>query len=114
MESRSGPDPVARSMAARELAARGVVARRVVVDGRVQGVGFRQACAEAARRNQVSGWVRNRRDGRVEAWLEGPPDAVARMVAWCRSGPVMATVTGMAVEDETAQGLAGFRVAATG
>jgi acylphosphatase len=84
-----------------------------VVDGRVQGVGFRQACAETARRLHLSGWVRNRRDGRVEAMFEGPPDAVARMVDWCRTGPLMASVTEIQVTDERAAGVSGFRVAAT-
>ena len=89
------------------------MAVRVIVDGRVQGVGYRQACADMARRLRLSGWVRNRRDGRVEAVFEGPPDAVARMLEWCRSGPALAAVTDVAVEEEPARGSAGFRVAAT-
>ncbi len=90
------------------------VARRVLVDGRVQGVGYRQACVETARRHRVAGWVRNRRDGRVEAVFEGPPASVARMVDWCRSGPPLADVTDLKVEDVPASGLSGFRVAAAG
>lgn len=90
------------------------VARRVVVDGRVQGVGYRQACAEAARRHQVAGWVRNRRDGRVEALFEGPPASVAQMVDWCRSGPAPARVTDVKVDEVPPGGLSGFRVAAAG
>lgn len=83
------------------------------MDGRVQGVGYRQACADTARRQHLSGWVRNRRDGRVEALFEGNPGAVARLVDWCRSGPPMATVTGVRVTTETPTGLSGFRVSAT-
>ena len=65
---------------------------RVVVTGRVQGVWFRDSCREVARRERVTGWVRNRTDGAVEAELEGAPDAVDRVVAWCRSGPPRAHV----------------------
>lgn len=89
------------------------VARRVVVDGRVQGVGYRQACAAAARRLGLAGWVRNRRDGRVEALFEGAPAGVAQMISWCRAGPPMATVTAVQVHDEEASGRSGFRVAST-
>ncbi|HET6964883.1 MAG TPA: acylphosphatase [Acidimicrobiales bacterium] len=89
-----------------------IVARRVLVDGRVQGVGYRQACAEAARRHGLSGWVRNRRDGRVEGLFEGRADAVAQMVQWCRSGPALARVTALQVEDVPTTGLSSFRVAA--
>jgi acylphosphatase len=89
------------------------VARRVVVDGRVQGVGFRQACAEAARRHGVSGWVRNRRDGRVEASFEGSGPAVAAMIEWCRSGPPLASVNEVEVSDARPEGRSGFRIAGT-
>lgn len=89
------------------------LSRRVVVDGRVQGVGYRQACADAARRFGLSGWVRNRRDGRVEAVFEGRPDAVAKMVEWSRSGPPLASVTDVRVTDEPLAGLVGFRIGAT-
>ena len=64
-----------------------VVARRVVVTGRVQGVGFRDAAAQAAFALGVHGWVRNRRDGTVEALAQGDADAVDRFVEWCRKGP---------------------------
>lgn len=90
-----------------------VIRQRVVVDGRVQGVGFRQACAEAARRQRVAGWVRNRRDGRVEAVFEGSADRVATMVDWCRRGPLTAMVTAVQVVDEDPEMLGGFRVSAT-
>lgn len=89
---------------------RELVARRVLVDGRVQGVGYRQACADAARRHRLSGWVRNRRDGRVEALFEGPPESVDRMIDWCRSGPLMARVTEVRVTQTEVSGQAGFRI----
>ena len=90
-----------------------VTRRRVVVDGRVQGVGFRQACAEAARHHRVAGWVRNRRDGRVEAVFEAPPAPVAAMVDWGRSGPPAARVDRLDVQAEDPEHLSGVLVAAT-
>lgn len=89
------------------------VARRVLVDGRVQGVGFRQACAQMARHRHLGGWVRNRRDGRVEAFFEGPAADVAAVVEWCRHGPVMASVTDVHVTDANLAGTSSFRIAAT-
>ena len=86
---------------------------RVMVEGRVQGVGYRQSCAGRAAREHVAGWVRNRRDGRVEAVFEGPADRVAAMVGWCRHGPPAARVTGVETSAEPPEALTGFRVAAT-
>lgn len=68
------------------------IARKVVVSGHVQGVFFRDSTRREANRLGVTGWVRNRPDGRVEAWFEGPPDAVERMVRWCSEGPRHASV----------------------
>ena len=73
------------------------VARRLVISGRVQGVGFREATVDAARAAGVAGWVRNRADGTVEVLVQGSPDAVDRLVAWCRRGPPLARVTGVDV-----------------
>jgi acylphosphatase len=64
----------------------------VLVTGIVQGVFFRDACREKARREGVGGWVRNRSDGCVEAEFEGPAAAVDRLVAWCHAGPARAVV----------------------
>ncbi len=86
------------------------VARRVVVDGMVQGVFFRDACRRMAAAEGVGGWVRNRADGRVEAWFEGDRAAVERMVAWCRAGPPHARVTGVDVAPEAPVGETRFRV----
>ena len=72
--------------------------RRIRVNGRVQGVGFRAAACIEARRLGVTGWVRNRRDGSVEAVVHGTPDTVAAMLAWLRRGPADASVTHVAVE----------------
>ena len=76
----------------------------------MQGVWFRQSCADLARKWGLSGWVRNRADGRVEAVFEGETSAVERMVAWCRTGPRSAVVTGVEVVAEDPVGSDGFDV----
>ena len=88
----------------------GRVRRRVLVSGRVQGVWFRESCREQAMAVGVVGWVRNLADGRVEAVLEGPEAAVARVVAWCCEGPRRARVDGVEATAETPVGERGFRV----
>lgn len=65
----------------------------VTVQGRVQGVGYRAACADMARALGLRGWVRNRRDGAVEAFLAGPETHVLRMQEWMWEGPDSALVT---------------------
>jgi acylphosphatase len=67
-------------------------ALRIVVEGRVQGVAFRDWAVRTARGLGVDGWVRNRRDGSVEALLAGSGTAVAAMVEACRHGPPLARV----------------------
>jgi acylphosphatase len=88
----------------------GRVGRRVLVGGRVQGVFFRDSCRQRAIAAGVSGWVRNRHDGRVEAVFEGSPDAVEQLVAWCRRGPRRAEVRGVEVTEAPQTGLTGFAV----
>jgi acylphosphatase len=66
--------------------------RLIRLRGRVQGVGFRDALRTEALRLGVSGWVRNRRDGSVEAVLRGDDDAVDLLIAWARGGPRLAQV----------------------
>jgi acylphosphatase len=85
--------------------------RRVIVHGFVQGVGFRFAVERAARTRRVSGWVRNRPDGTVEAVFEGEPSDVDALVEFCRRGPRGAEVDRVDVAEESAEGLAGFDVA---
>jgi len=84
---------------------------RVIVSGRVQGVWFRGTACERARELGVSGWVRNRPDGNVEAVIEGPRRQVRQMVAWCYRGPRMAQVqhVDLAWEEPTGE-FAGFSV----
>ena len=86
------------------------IARRVVVSGDVQGVFFRDSARREARRLGVTGWIRNRPDGRVEAHLEGPEDAVAALVRWCGEGPRHATVEDVRVSDAGPEGSDGFAI----
>lgn len=71
---------------------------RVVIRGRVQGVFFRAEAAERARSLGLAGWVRNNRDGTVEAVFQGDRDRVESIVAWCRRGPAAASVENVEVE----------------
>jgi acylphosphatase len=73
-----------------------MLAQRVIVRGRVQGVGYRYAMIDAARTLRLAGWVRNRRDGTVEALVQGEPEAIEQLLAWCHSGPPGARVTAVA------------------
>jgi acylphosphatase len=68
-------------------------AKRLVIAGRVQGVGYRQWMVEAARSLGVSGWVRNRPDGTVEALVAGDTPAVEELLRACRRGPRLAVVS---------------------
>jgi len=87
----------------------------LVVLGRVQGVAFRARAVAEATRLGLSGWVRNRMDGTVEARAEGTPEAVEAFVAWCRRGPPAAQVEEVQVTAEPATGLdRGFQVGTTG
>jgi acylphosphatase len=77
-----------------------MVTRQIRVSGRVQGVGYRASLQHEARRFGVSGWVRNRTDGAVEAVLQGSQDAVVAVIAWARRGPPGSLVG--SVEDSAA------------
>lgn len=86
------------------------IRRRVIVHGFVQGVFFRDTVRRRATSAGVAGWVRNNRDGTVEAVFEGEADAVERLVAFCREGPRGARVDRIEIFDEDPEGLAGFAV----
>jgi acylphosphatase len=89
-------------------------ARRLVIRGRVQGVGFRDAAIQAAYECGVHGWVRNRRDDSVEAFVQGERDAVDRFVAWCERGPPLARVAQVASEAASLEsGLVSFTMRAS-
>lgn len=78
----------------------GGVRRRLLVSGRVQGVAFRHFAVVEATRLGLRGWVRNLRDGRVEALAEGPPAAIEAFQTWCRAGPPAAEVDRVEAADE--------------
>ena len=86
------------------------VARRVVVHGSVQGVFFRDTARRRAQSRGVTGWVRNRADGTVEAQFEGAPQAVAAMVAFAHEGPRGARVEHVEVDAVAPEGNAGFEI----
>lgn len=87
-----------------------LVRRRAVVRGRVHGVGFRASCAVRAQSLGLAGSVRNCPDGTVEAVFEGSAPTVAEMIEWCRTGPALAQVTGVEVNDEPPRHQQGFVV----
>ena len=72
-----------------------VAAVHALVEGRVQGVFFRQQCRQEARRHGLIGWVRNLPDGRVEVWAQGEHESVESLVEWLWTGPPHATVSGV-------------------
>jgi acylphosphatase len=75
------------------------VTRHLDISGRVQGVGFRFYMQRKARELGITGWVRNRRDGAVEAVVQGEADAVETMTAWARRGPPSAAVAAVSITD---------------
>jgi len=70
-----------------------MAAKRLIIAGRVQGVGYRQWLTARAEAAGLSGWVRNRSDGTVEALLAGETAAVEELVRQCRRGPRLAVVS---------------------
>lgn len=89
---------------------------RLVIEGRVQGVFFRNWTIQTATKLGLDGWVRNLTDGRVEAVAAGPPDHVDRLIAACHEGPERSLVTAVSVEEagrEDDPGTGGFGKRAT-
>ncbi len=82
---------------------------RLLISGRVQGVGYRYWTVGQARRRGLIGWVRNLRDGRVEAIVFGPARKVESLVEACRAGPPAADVSGIEIgEAEPPEGMVRF------
>ena len=75
-----------------------MMTRTLRISGRVQGVGYRDALRHEAGRLGLTGWVRNRLDGSVEAQVQGAGDAVEKLIVWARRGPPAARVDGVCVE----------------
>jgi len=73
---------------------------RIFVTGKVQGVFFRQALKVMAKKNNVFGWVKNLKDGRVEAVLEGDEEKVTRLIEWSHGGPANARVEDVEIQNE--------------
>ena len=80
------------------------------VSGQVQGVFFRVETRDRARSLGLAGWVRNARDGAVEAAFEGPSERVDSMIEWCRRGPSLAQVDDVSVEWGDPEGEPGFEI----
>lgn len=90
-----------------------IIARRYIISGRVQGVGFRYFTEDIAMRENVSGYVRNLPDGRVEALIEGEAEAVGRVEVALWRGPRGSRVEDIQIEETTPSGHdTGFRVRA--
>jgi acylphosphatase len=83
-------------------------ARRLRIHGHVQGVFYRESMRREAQRLGVTGWVRNRSDGTVEAHVEGTPAMLEAMFAWAGRGPEEARVTRVDAADAALEGAASF------
>lgn len=87
-----------------------MIRRRLLIEGRVQGVGYRISCAREVARLGLAGRVRNLVDGRVEVVVEGPSAEVEQLVAWCWQGPPLARVRSVDIADEEPEGAAGVYI----
>jgi acylphosphatase len=83
------------------------------ITGTVQGVGYRYALQREAERLGLGGWVRNRRDGSVEALAQGPPAALDALTVWARRGPPAARVTGVDSSPGTEEAPERFKIRPT-
>ncbi len=90
------------------------ITRHLRITGRVQGVGYRWHMVQQAQALGVRGWVRNRRDGSVEALAMGAPTAVQQLIAWAQRGPEHGHVAGLVVTEAVCdEPLSGFEQRAT-
>ena len=87
-----------------------VVRVRAIVEGRVQGVFYRDSCCPRGATPRRAGWVRNRADRSVEVVAEGPRDLVDQLLDWCRQGPPSAIVSTISITDELPRAEREFRV----
>lgn len=94
------------------------MATHLIISGTVQGIGYRESMRREAEHLGVDGWVRNRREGTVEALIDGDPDAVRQLIGWAHQGPRGARISGVKVTgaDETVDSgetLSGFEIRPT-
>ncbi len=73
---------------------------RIIVTGKVQGVFFRQTLKVKAKKNEIFGWVKNLKDGRVEAILEGDEEKISKIIEWAHGGPANARVEDVEICNE--------------
>ena len=85
-----------------------MVAKHLRIHGQVQGVGYRQSMQHMAHKFGLSGWVRNQRDGTVEAVVCGDEAALSRILSWARHGPTFAQVSQVSVADAECPEISGF------
>jgi acylphosphatase len=90
------------------------VQAHIFISGVVQGVGYRFSTQDMALLLKLNGWVRNLRDGRVEAVFAGPQPQVEEMIRWCHQGPPAAIVKEVSVQYEPPEGFQGFEVRRSG
>lgn len=76
-----------------------MIAKRCLIEGQVQGVGYRQSMQYMAKKLGLTGWVRNRRDGSVEAIVCGDETAVSQILSWAERGPRLSQVTQVLVSE---------------
>jgi len=79
------------------------ITKQLIITGRVQGVGFRFYTQRKALELGITGWVRNCRDGSVEAVIQGAPGSVETMIAWARRGPPSAVVSEVRVTEASGE-----------
>ncbi len=88
--------------------------KHYLISGRVQGVGFRRFVEKTARELQLRGWVRNLNDGRVEAWVEGPPATLLKLEQELRKGPSLSRVDSLVMSERAGRQCRDFQVRSDG
>jgi len=85
-------------------------ASRIYVFGTVQGMFFRNFIKEHAQKRKVKGYIRNKEDGSVEAWLEGDSRAVQEMIELCKKGPEHSVINRLDIVEERLQDMKDFKI----
>lgn len=86
------------------------VQKQIFISGRVQGVGFRAFCQKQASALKIKGWVKNLKDGRVEAVIEGKENKVEQMIQQLKKGPSFARVDNLKIIDRDLTGFSNFEI----